>query len=101
MRFLEVTMKTKPISAVLVATSALLAAPAFATSGYGPAPFYNAGVGAPSSQRGPSAQTVMAEQYKPADTRSNDAAVGGTVESPSESSGKRFRHSIDDLYRGH
>nr|WP_242684027.1 hypothetical protein [Paraburkholderia hospita] len=73
-------MKTKLTAAVLVATSALLAAPAFA-SGYGPAPFYNAEVGAPSSQRGPSAQTLMAEQHNAADTRNDHRAVGGSVES--------------------
>jgi len=73
-------MKIKLAAAVLVATSALLAAPAFA-SGYGPAPFYNAEVGAPSSQRGPSAQTLMAEQHHTANTRGDDRAVVGSVES--------------------
>ena len=92
-------MKTKSIAAVLVTTSALLAAPAFASSGYGPAPSYNPEVGAPSSQRGPSAQTIMGEQYKASDTRSDDAAVGGTVGSSSES-GMHMRLGIDDLYRG-
>ncbi|MGF6920664.1 hypothetical protein [Paraburkholderia sp. 40] len=93
-------MKTKLTVAVLVATSALLAAPAFA-SGYGPAPFYNAEVGAPSSQRGPSAQTLMAEQHNAADTRSDHGAVGGSVESPaSQPSGARVQVDINDLYRG-
>jgi hypothetical protein len=54
-------MKTKPLAALLVAASATLAAPAFA-SGYGPAPFYRPDVGAPASQRGQSAQTVAAER---------------------------------------
>lgn len=54
-------MKTKIIAALLVAASATLAAPAFA-SGYGPAPFYHPAVGAPASQRGESAQTVAAER---------------------------------------
>jgi hypothetical protein len=39
-------MKTKLIAALLVAASASIAAPAFA-SGYGPAPFYRPNVGAP------------------------------------------------------
>ncbi|RFU45296.1 hypothetical protein [Paraburkholderia sp. DHOC27] len=54
-------MKTKIIAALLVAASATLAAPAFA-SGYGPAPFYRPNVGAPASQQGQSAQTVAAER---------------------------------------
>src|SRR5215475_16059764 len=45
----EFTMKTKLIAAVLIAASATLAAPAFA-SGYGPAPHYSPSVGAPASQ---------------------------------------------------
>jgi hypothetical protein len=53
-------MKTRILAALLVAASATLAAPAFA-SGYGPAPFYRPGVGAPASQQGQSAQTVAAE----------------------------------------
>lgn len=54
-------MKNKLIAALLVAASASIAAPAFA-SGYGPAPFYRPAVGAPSSQQGQSAQTVAAER---------------------------------------
>jgi len=54
-------MKTRLITALLVATSACVAGPAFA-SGYGPAPFYKPSIGAPTSQRGQSAQTIMAEQ---------------------------------------
>lgn len=47
--------------AALVAASAAVAAPAFA-SGYGPAPDYNPLAGAPASQRGQSVQTFRAEQ---------------------------------------
>ncbi|MGF6612123.1 hypothetical protein OKW45_007111 [Paraburkholderia sp. WSM4175] len=93
-------MKTKFTAAVLVATSALFAAPAFA-SGYGPAPFYNAEVGAPSSQRGPSAQTLMAEQHNAAGTRSDHRPVGGSVKSAaSHSSGTHVKGDINGLYRG-
>jgi hypothetical protein len=49
------------IGAVIIAFSTGIAAPAFASSGYGPAAHYNPIVGAPSSQRGQSAQTVQAE----------------------------------------
>ena len=68
-------MKTKLIAALLVAVSASLAAPAFA-SGYGPAPFYRPSVGAPASQRGESAQVVAAERNTAAGT---DASYGGVV----------------------
>jgi hypothetical protein len=50
------------IASLLVAVSTALAAPAFASSGYGPAPSYNPLVGAPASQRGQSAQTIAAEK---------------------------------------
>jgi hypothetical protein len=66
-------MKTKLIAAVLIAVSAVAAAPAFA-SGYGPAPFYHPSVGAPASQRGQSAQTVAAEEQQAND---NAVAYGG------------------------
>lgn len=47
------------IAAALVAA---IAAPVFASSGYGPAPHYSPISGAPASQRGQSALTVRAEQ---------------------------------------
>jgi hypothetical protein len=68
-----VAMKTKFIAAALLAASAVMAAPAFA-SGYGPAPFYRPNVGAPASQRGESAQTLAAEQQQADD---NAVAYGG------------------------
>jgi len=90
-------MKTKLIAALLVAASASLAAPAFA-SGYGPAPFYNPEVGAPSSQRGPSAQTLAAEQNNAAVTQS---AVGGAESVSSQSGGPRVQaNQADDTYSG-
>ncbi len=69
-------MNTKFVAALILAASASVAAPAFA-SGYGPAPFYRADVGAPSSQRGISAQTLAAEQGNAAVTSQSD--VGGSV----------------------
>jgi hypothetical protein len=78
---LESTMKTKLIAALLVAASASVAAPAFA-SGYGPAPFYRPNVGAPASQQGQSAQTVAAER---AQQQGVDAAYGGVTGSASQS----------------
>jgi hypothetical protein len=77
-------MKTKLIAALLVAVSASIAAPAFA-SGYGPAPFYRPSVGAPASQQGQNAQTVAAER---ANAESNANAYGG-VKNVSSQSGTR------------
>ena len=55
-------MKRNLIATLLIAASATLAAPAFA-SGYGPAPFYRPAVGSPTSQQGPSAQAIAAEEH--------------------------------------
>ena len=74
-------MKTKLIAALLVAATASVAAPAFA-SGYGPAPFYRPDVGAPASQRGQSAQTVAAERVQEQGAQS---AYGGVAGSASQS----------------
>ena len=71
------------IASLLVAVSAAFAAPAFASSGYGPAPSYNPQVGAPASQRGQSAQTIAAQN---ADT----SAYGG-VKSTVTQSGDRVQ----------
>ena len=71
------------IASLLVAVSADLAAPAFASGGYGPAPSYNPQVGAPASQRGQSVQTIAAEN---ADT----SAYGG-VRSTATQSGDRAK----------
>jgi len=50
----------------LSATLFLIGSTAFAgsafASGYGPAPFYRPDLGAPSSQQGPTAQTIAAEE---------------------------------------
>jgi hypothetical protein len=81
-RYRSHTMKTKLIAALLVAASASIAAPAFA-SGYGPAPSYRPSVGAPASQQGQNAQTVAAER---ANAESN--AYGG-VNNVSTQSGTR------------
>ncbi len=89
-------MKTKLIAALLIASSAAVAAPAFA-SGLGPAPFYRPDVGAPASQRGQSAQTLAAEQNAAASANSDVGGVqGGTAESGQRVTGG----AIDSLYRG-
>ncbi|MGF6549365.1 hypothetical protein [Paraburkholderia youngii] len=89
-------MKTKFIAALLVAASASIAAPAFA-SGYGPAPYYRPLVGAPASQQGQNAQTVASER---ANAQSN--AYGG-VNSVSTQSGSRSESPSgpQSVYFGH
>ncbi|HWT39582.1 MAG TPA: hypothetical protein VN289_25080 [Paraburkholderia sp.] len=92
-------MKTRLIAALLVAVSAAVAAPAFA-SGYGPAPFYRPAVGAPASQRGVSAQTVAAERNAAASA--NDA-VGGVIGASSESGSRQAAQDARDVnvFKGH
>jgi hypothetical protein len=82
---LEFVMKSKIVAALLVAASATLAAPAFA-SGYGPAPFYHPTVGAPASQRGESVQTVAAERA----AANGNSAYGGVNDQTSESGHLHF-----------
>ncbi|AUT71751.1 hypothetical protein [Paraburkholderia hospita] len=92
-------MKTRLIAALLVAVSAAVAAPAFA-SGYGPAPFYRPSVGAPASQRGVSAQTFAAERNQA--TAANEA-VGGVTGASSESGSRQPAQAANDVnvFKGH
>ena len=75
------------IASLLVAVSAAFAAPAFASSGYGPAPSYDPQVGAPSSQRGQSAQTIAAENA----VSNADASAYGGVRNTTTQSGDRVQ----------
>ncbi|WP_084688351.1 hypothetical protein [Paraburkholderia oxyphila] len=90
-------MKAKLVVSFLVAVSAVVAAPAFA-SGYGPAPFYNPAVGAPASQRGQNVQTVAAERAEGSDAQS---AYGGVTSEVHESGGRVSRASHVDLFWHH
>ncbi|MEI6001468.1 hypothetical protein H3V53_31225 [Paraburkholderia bengalensis] len=92
-------MKNRLIAAVLVAVSAAVAAPAFA-SGYGPAPFYRPSVGAPASQRGVSAQTFAAERNQAA---ASNSGVGGVIGASSESGGRQPSQAVPDVnvFKGH
>lgn len=67
-------MKSKLIASLSVASFIFAVAPAFA-SGYGPAPSYTPGVGAPASQRGPSLMTIEVQHDKTGAT-----AYGGTAD---------------------
>jgi hypothetical protein len=93
-------METKLIAALLVAVSASLAAPAFA-SGYGPAPFYRASAGAPVSQRGQSSQAVAAEHNDATGTSVSATSYGGVVGVSSESGSRQLASSTRSLYEGH
>jgi hypothetical protein len=90
-------MKTKILAAVLLAASATIAAPAFA-SGYGPAPFYNPAVGAPASQRGQSVQTVEAEEASHA---ASNSAYGGVNNQTTQSGVNNSVSDTSTLYRHH
>ncbi|SDG61699.1 hypothetical protein [Paraburkholderia phenazinium] len=88
-------MNRNLIAALLVTATAAVAAPAFASSGYGPAPSYNPIVGAPASQRGQSAQTVAAEQ---AAYGAGGNAYGGVAGAVSESGSRVGRVSGQALF---
>ena len=69
-------MRNKIIASLLVAASFSFAAPVFA-SGYGPAPFYHPADGAPTSQRGQSAET-LASNSTVADARESSGVKATT-----------------------
>jgi hypothetical protein len=89
-------MKTKIVAALLVAASATVAAPAFA-SGYGPAPFYRPSVGAPASQQGQSVQTVAAERAQ----ANGDTAYGGVSNGSSETGAHKLVVGLKSLFHRH
>lgn len=90
-------MNTKSIVALLLAASALVAVPSFA-SGYGPAPAYRGTIGAPASQRGPGAQTLAAEGDAAAVSRT---AYGGAVQGRFEAGRRVTLVTSDSLYTHH
>ena len=75
-------MKKNLIASLLIAVGAAVAAPAFASSGFGPEPSYKPLVGAPASQRGQSAQTIAAEN---ATAKADTNAYGGAKDTVSQS----------------
>jgi hypothetical protein len=74
----------------LLCGSAAIAAPVFASSGYGPSPRYNPLVGAPSSQRGQSALTVRGEQSAWIAGTDNSTQSYGGVHDATSQSGARY-----------
>jgi hypothetical protein len=89
-------MKARHIVSLLVAISASLAAPAFA-SGYGPAPFYNPQVGAPASQHGQGLQTL--DEHS--DTTDAQRAYGGVISEHSQSGRPTPVRAGDNLFAHH
>lgn len=88
-------IKRLVIAAVLSA-SAAIAAPVFASSGYGPAPHYDPLIGAPSSQRGQSAETVRAEQTALMASADIDAqSYGGMHDTTSQAGSRSLTHASD------
>jgi hypothetical protein len=90
-------MKKNLIASLLMAAGAALAAPAFASSGFGPEPSYQPLVGAPASQRGQSAQTITAEN---AATTAGTNAYGGAKDTASQS-GRRISASDERSMYSH
>lgn len=95
-------MKKHLIVAAIFAVGTAIAAPVFASSGYGPAPHYNPIAGAPASQRGQSALTVRAE-YADANANANAAmqSFGGIRETVSQSGGPVTAVSARSFYVHH
>jgi hypothetical protein len=92
-------MKTRFIAALLIAASAAVAPPAFA-SGYGPAPFYR-----PSLDKSVPQHDVSADKYAGMrdDAGRANEAVGGTNGASSES-GSRQAVTVSrdvNLFKGH
>jgi hypothetical protein len=91
------------IAASLVA-SAVAVSPAFASSGYGPAPHYDPLAGAPSSQRGQSVQTVRAEQTQAMASIDADAAAqsyGGVRDTVTQSGARVAFNAPRSTYSHH
>jgi hypothetical protein len=75
---------------VAAALVAAIAAPVFASSGYGPAPHYSPIAGAPASQRGQSALTVRAEQANLMASADDTGRSYGGMPATTSQSGARF-----------
>ena len=90
-------MKTTLIVALLIAVSASVTAPAFA-SGYGPAPFYKPTVGAPASQSGQSPRTFASERE---DAVSTENAYGGAVSGVSQAGSHVAATTRDNFFAHH
>jgi hypothetical protein len=92
-RISELIMKKNLLAALLVAATASVAVPAFA-SGYGPAPFYRPQTGAPVSQQGWNAQTIAAQNAGYSDSNAYGGARQAVSQSGSRDQGATKAQSV-------
>ncbi|MBP0593347.1 hypothetical protein J8I87_27315 [Paraburkholderia sp. LEh10] len=90
-------MSSKLIATLVVAVSACVAAPAFA-SGYGPAPYYRPETGAPASQQGLNAKTLAQEQKGAGSTEPSE--YGGVNQVTTQNGARLPRPGTSDKGRG-
>jgi hypothetical protein len=86
------------IAAIIIAASAAVAAPVFASSGYGPAPHYNPVAGAPASQRGQSTDTIRAEN---ANAEADARSYGGVQDTASQWGSRGPANNAPSLFSHH
>jgi hypothetical protein len=98
-KLIGVVMKAKSVAALLVASSALLAVPAFA-GGNDPTSPYRNDVGVSVSHRGHSAQTKAAAEGHGSVVNGNHGGVGGSEPGKSQSGRRAPGDSINPMYRG-
>jgi hypothetical protein len=91
-------MKTRLFAALLVALSASVAAPAFA-SGNDPAPFDRPSVGASASQRGQSTETIPADRSEA--INAHQGAYGGVIAGYYQSGSRESVTTQRDLFAHH
>jgi hypothetical protein len=88
-------MNKNLIASLVVAATALVAVPAFA-SGYGPAPHYNPLVGAPVSEQGQNTQTIAADNAR----STGDVNAYGGRESLAQSGSSRSANKSQAVFFG-
>jgi hypothetical protein len=90
------------VVAAVLSASAAIGSPAFASSGYGPAPHYDPLAGAPASQRGQSVQTVRAEQAQAiADADMSTTSYGGARDIAAQSGARVAPNAPASIYSHH
>ncbi|QQC66442.1 hypothetical protein [Paraburkholderia ginsengisoli] len=90
------------VVAALLSASAAIVSPAFAASGYGPAPHYDPLAGAPASQRGQSALTVRSEQAQAiANADTSAQSYGGARDTSSQSGARVASYAPLSTYSHH
>ncbi|MFM0056015.1 hypothetical protein PQR64_10360 [Paraburkholderia phytofirmans] len=98
-KLMGVVMKVRSIAALLVASSALLAASAFA-GGNDQTPSYRSDVAASASHRGQTAQAKAAAEGHGSVVDVNHSGVGGSESGKSQSGRRAPGDSINPMYHG-